>query len=94
MGLLKAISRKGFSVPTPIQRKTIPLILEGQDIVGMARTGSGKTAAFVIPMLEKLKAHSVKVRIRLQRYSIVYMYCYAKLLRSAQEQLSSHPPVN
>ena len=62
--LLKAVTRKGFSVPTPIQRKAIPLILDGQDVVGMARTGSGKTAAFVIPMIEKLKAHSVKVGAR------------------------------
>lgn len=62
--LLKAITRKGFSVPTPIQRKTIPLILEGQDVVGMARTGSGKTAAFVIPMIEKLRGHSAKVGAR------------------------------
>lgn len=62
--LLKAITKKGFSVPTPIQRKTIPLLLENQDVVGMARTGSGKTAAFVIPMIEKLKTHSVKVGMR------------------------------
>ena len=62
--LLKAITRKGFSVPTPIQRKTIPLILDSQDVVGMARTGSGKTAAFVIPMIEKLKSHSAKVGAR------------------------------
>ena len=62
--LLKAISRKGFKVPTPIQRKTVPLLLEGKDVVGMARTGSGKTAAFVIPMLEKLKTHSVKIGSR------------------------------
>ncbi|RMY48110.1 hypothetical protein D0864_14950, partial [Hortaea werneckii] len=62
--LLKAITRKGFSVPTPIQRKTIPLIMDGQDVVGMARTGSGKTAAFVIPMIEKLKSHSAKVGAR------------------------------
>lgn len=62
--LLKAITRKGFNVPTPIQRKTIPLILDGQDVVGMARTGSGKTAAFVIPMIEKLKAHSAKFGAR------------------------------
>ena len=62
--LLKAITRKGFSVPTPIQRKTIPPILAGQDVVGMARTGSGKTAAFVIPMIENLKSHSAKVGAR------------------------------
>ena len=59
--LLKTITRKGFSVPTPIQRKTIPLVLDGQDVVGMARTGSGKTLAFVLPMLEKLKTHSAQV---------------------------------
>lgn len=75
IGILKAISRKGFSVPTPIQRKTIPLVLEGMDVVGMARTGSGKTAAFVIPMIEKLKAHSVKVCIcLLQFYSVLHIY--------------------
>ncbi|KAK5246334.1 ATP-dependent RNA helicase dbp10 [Exophiala xenobiotica] len=62
--LLKAITRKGFSVPTPIQRKTIPLLLNDKDVVGMARTGSGKTAAFVIPMIEKLKVHSTKVGAR------------------------------
>ncbi|KAA8651332.1 hypothetical protein EYZ11_012910 [Aspergillus tanneri] len=62
--LLKAITRKGFSVPTPIQRKTIPVIMDDQDVVGMARTGSGKTAAFVIPMIEKLKAHSTKIGSR------------------------------
>ncbi|KAF2667610.1 DEAD-domain-containing protein [Microthyrium microscopicum] len=63
-GLLKAITRKGFSVPTPIQRKTIPIIMDGSDVVGMARTGSGKTAAFVIPMIERLKSHSAKVGAR------------------------------
>ncbi|KAL4918374.1 P-loop containing nucleoside triphosphate hydrolase protein [Aspergillus aurantiobrunneus] len=62
--LLKAITRKGFSVPTPIQRKTIPVIMEDQDVVGMARTGSGKTAAFVIPMIEKLRSHSTKIGAR------------------------------
>lgn len=62
--LLKAITRKGFSVPTPIQRKTIPVIMDDQDVVGMARTGSGKTAAFVVPMIEKLKSHSTKVGAR------------------------------
>ncbi|KAJ4165245.1 hypothetical protein LMH87_006883 [Akanthomyces muscarius] len=62
--LLKAIARKGFSVPTPIQRKTIPLVLDRKDVVGMARTGSGKTAAFVIPMIERLRAHSAQFGAR------------------------------
>lgn len=62
--LLKAITRKGFSVPTPIQRKTIPLLLDRKDVVGMARTGSGKTAAFIIPMIGRLKAHKTQVGAR------------------------------
>ncbi|KAM9990286.1 hypothetical protein ACTFIY_006340 [Dictyostelium cf. discoideum] len=62
--LLKAILKKGFNVPTPIQRKSIPMILDGHDIVGMARTGSGKTGAFVIPMIQKLGDHSTTVGVR------------------------------
>lgn len=62
--ILNNISRKGFRQPTPIQRKTIPLILQTRDIVGMARTGSGKTAAFTLPMIEKLKGHSAKIGVR------------------------------
>ncbi|KAI1302960.1 ATP-dependent RNA helicase DBP10 [Xylaria venustula] len=62
--LLKAITRVGFRVPTPIQRKTIPLILQRKDLLAMARTGSGKTAAFLIPMVQSLKAHSPNMGAR------------------------------
>ncbi|KAK7200772.1 ATP-dependent RNA helicase [Novymonas esmeraldas] len=62
--LLDAILQQGFTVPTPIQRKAIPPLLQGNDVVAMARTGSGKTAAFLIPMLHTLKAHSKMVGIR------------------------------
>lgn len=62
--LLKSIRRKGYRLPTPIQRRAIPIILQGNDVIGMARTGSGKTAAFVIPLLHKLAAHAPKAGAR------------------------------
>ncbi|KAM9793837.1 ATP-dependent RNA helicase DDX54 isoform 1-T1 [Syngnathus typhle] len=60
----KGIMKKGYNVPTPIQRKTIPVILDGKDVVAMARTGSGKTAAFLVPMFEKLKAPQAQTGAR------------------------------
>eukprot|EP00929_Paragymnodinium_shiwhaense_P114758 TRINITY_DN83258_c0_g1_i1.p1 TRINITY_DN83258_c0_g1~~TRINITY_DN83258_c0_g1_i1.p1 ORF type:complete len:962 (+),score=292.15 TRINITY_DN83258_c0_g1_i1:84-2969(+) len=60
----KAIMRQGYKMPTPIQRKTIPICMEGQDVVAMARTGSGKTCAFLVPIIERLKSHSVAVGVR------------------------------
>ncbi|MAQ77234.1 DEAD/DEAH box helicase [Candidatus Campbellbacteria bacterium] len=51
--LAYAINRAGFEEPSPIQEKSIPLILEGKDMVGQAHTGTGKTAAFALPILQK-----------------------------------------
>src|SRR4030066_954152 len=48
------ITAAGYSTPTPIQIRTIPSILEGQDVLGLAQTGTGKTAAFVLPILQRL----------------------------------------
>ncbi|MEO0980719.1 MAG: DEAD/DEAH box helicase, partial [Pseudomonadota bacterium] len=48
-GLLKAVSENGYASPTPIQEKAIPLILKGHDLLGLAQTGTGKTAAFGLP---------------------------------------------
>ncbi|EZA51658.1 hypothetical protein DMN91_003618 [Ooceraea biroi] len=62
--VLKGILKRGYKIPTPIQRKTIPLALEGRDVVAMARTGSGKTACFLIPLFEKLKARQAKTGAR------------------------------
>ncbi len=52
--LLSAIAAHGYTTPTPIQEETIPLILAGQDVLACAATGTGKTAAFVVPLLQKL----------------------------------------
>ena len=52
--ILKGVRAAGYSEPTPIQRKAIPLILDGQDLIGAAQTGTGKTAAFILPILSRL----------------------------------------
>lgn len=52
--LLSAISKSGFEEATPIQAETIPMVLKGQDVIGQAQTGTGKTAAFALPILQHL----------------------------------------
>jgi ATP-dependent RNA helicase RhlE len=52
--LLKAISKKGYTNPSPIQQKAIPPILEGKDVLASAQTGTGKTAGFTLPILQLL----------------------------------------
>ncbi|RJQ42270.1 MAG: DEAD/DEAH box helicase, partial [Gaiellales bacterium] len=53
--LLKGVEAMGYEEPTPIQREAIPQALEGKDIVGCAQTGTGKTAAFILPILQRMK---------------------------------------
>ena len=55
--LLSAVLDMGFESPSPIQAKTIPLALEGKDLIGLSQTGSGKTAAFALPTLAGIDAH-------------------------------------
>jgi len=52
--LLRAVSEKGYSAPTPIQKQAIPVVLEGRDLMGGAQTGTGKTAGFTLPVLQRL----------------------------------------
>jgi ATP-dependent RNA helicase RhlE len=54
--LLKAISKKGYTIPSPIQQKAIPKILDGRDVLASAQTGTGKTAGFTLPMLQQFLA--------------------------------------
>ena len=54
--LLRALAKEGYTTPTPIQRLAIPPLLDGRDLVGIAQTGTGKTAAFVLPILQRMMA--------------------------------------
>jgi ATP-dependent RNA helicase RhlE len=65
--LLRAIHTKGYKTPTPIQERAIPLVLEGHDLCGVAQTGTGKTAAFALPILQLIhkrpKKHGARVLV-------------------------------
>ena len=58
--LLKSVQQQGYNSPSPIQLKTIPIIIEGHDVLASAQTGTGKTAAFTLPMLQNLNQFSKK----------------------------------
>lgn len=62
--LLKALAEEGYSIPTPIQSQAIPIVLEGNDLLGCAQTGTGKTAAFAIPILQLLSESTRPARRR------------------------------
>lgn len=65
--ILKAVEKQGYSAPSPIQEKAIPVIMEGKDILAAAQTGTGKTAAFSLPLIHRLldgqKARSNRVKV-------------------------------
>ena len=56
--LVRAVHDKGYSVPTPIQQQAIPVVLQGRDLMGGAQTGTGKTAGFTLPMLQRLQGRA------------------------------------
>ena len=55
--ILAGVNALGFSQPTPVQAQAIPLVLEGRDVIACAQTGTGKTAAFALPLLQRIDAH-------------------------------------
>jgi ATP-dependent RNA helicase RhlE len=69
--LLRAVADEGYTVPTPIQVDAIPHVLAGRDLLGTAQTGTGKTAAFTLPMLQLLAADRVRARPRAPRALVV-----------------------
>ena len=60
--IIRAITEMGFEEASPIQAQAIPVVLEGRDMIGQAQTGTGKTAAFGIPMLEKIDPKNKKLQ--------------------------------
>ena len=62
--ILKAIDKEGYEIPTPIQEATIPHILNHKDVLGCAQTGTGKTAAFALPLIQELMKETVRREIR------------------------------
>ncbi len=60
--ILRAIAEKGYTHPTPIQEKAIPVLLRGEDLLGCAQTGTGKTAAFAIPIIQQLYLDEFRVK--------------------------------
>ena len=69
--ILKAVQEEGYTTPTPIQVQSIPIVLQGSDLLGCAQTGTGKTAAFAIPILQLLSANKTYNRKRKVRSLIV-----------------------
>src|ERR1700750_965035 len=61
--LLKAVEEAGYNTPTPIQQQAIPVVLMGRDVLGVAQTGTGKTAAFTMPMIDILAGGRTKARM-------------------------------
>ena len=95
--LLRALAKAKFTTPTPIQKQTIPLALEGKDILARGSTGSGKTLAFLIPVLQKLlqtkeKSPSVKALILLPTKELAHQTAKAVdgLLPYASKHLKAH----
>jgi ATP-dependent RNA helicase RhlE len=69
--ILKALVAQNYSEPTPIQTEAIPPLLKGLDVLGCAQTGTGKTAAFAIPILQNMTAKAKQIRGKKQIMALV-----------------------
>jgi len=95
--LAQAAAEHGFTVPTPIQREAIPAVLSGADVLATAQTGSGKTAAFALPLLQRLQTGPVHTPRRVRALVLVPTRELAaqvgEVLRSLAQPLSTRPRI-
>jgi ATP-dependent RNA helicase RhlE len=95
--LAQAAAEQGFASPTPIQQQAIPVVLQGADLLATAQTGSGKTAAFSLPLLQRLQAGPVHTPRRVRALVLVPTRELAaqvgEVLRSLAQQLPSRPRI-
>src|SRR3954471_20828846 len=87
---LSTLEALGFEMPTPIQAKAIPIALAGTDVIGCAQTGTGKTAAFVLPLLERLRPREQHAALILAPTRELALQIHTELQRlaGAKEPLS------
>ena len=85
--LLKAIEKQGYNTPTPIQQQAIPAILSGRDIVATAQTGTGKTASFALPLLERLNTERKR---RAKRFRALILVPTRELAIQIEDNISQY----
>ena len=88
--LLKAINTLDYKSPTPIQKQAIPEILKGRDLLGIAKTGSGKTASYVLPILSNLKGNTTEKNRNINALVLVPTRELAVQVNEIFQQLSTH----
>ncbi len=91
--VFKAISDMGFKEPTPIQEQSIPLLLQGEDLIGQAQTGTGKTAAFGICILERIATRPTEGKKRVRALVLAPTRELAVQITAEVQKIGAHLPV-
>ncbi|HVM31338.1 MAG TPA: DEAD/DEAH box helicase [Candidatus Limnocylindrales bacterium] len=88
--LVRAVEQQGYTEPTPVQRESIPLILEGRDLLAGAQTGTGKTAAFVLPILQRLNQSADAGSINRRRVRALVLTPTRELCLQVEESVRTY----
>lgn len=88
--ILRAVAAEGYTIPTPIQLKAIPHVLEGRDLLGCAQTGTGKTAAFALPILHRLFQHNGRAAGRVRPIRVLVLAPTRELASQINESFRAY----